>query len=67
MEDEALLAAKAEVEAQLGGNGRVLVRASGTEPLIRIMLEGQDEKQILELALLLAHILVERYDGKIRA
>ena len=67
MEDEALLAAKAEVEAQLGGNGRVLVRASGTEPLIRIMLEGQDEKQILELALSLAHILVERYDGKIRA
>ena len=67
MEDGALLAAKAEVEAQLGGNGRVLVRASGTEPLIRIMLEGQDEKQILELALSLAHILVERYDGKIRA
>ena len=57
---------KAEVEKQLGENGRVLVRASGTEPLIRIMLEGKDEKEILDLALSLAHILVEKYDGKIR-
>ena len=66
MEDETLLRRKAEVEKQLGENGRVLVRASGTEPLIRIMLEGKDEKEILDLALSLAHILVEKYDGKIR-
>jgi phosphoglucosamine mutase len=36
-------AAIADAEARLNGSGRVLVRASGTEPLIRIMAEGDDE------------------------
>ncbi len=36
----------ADVEQQLGGNGRLLVRYSGTEPLLRVMLEGQDLQQI---------------------
>ena len=66
MADADLAARRAEVEALLGDNGRVLVRASGTEPLIRIMLEGQDEKQILDLALSLAHILVHNHGGKIK-
>ncbi|MEZ4509883.1 MAG: hypothetical protein R2881_09800 [Eubacteriales bacterium] len=39
-------------------------RASGTEPLVRIMLEGQDERDILDKALSLAHIVVRKYDGK---
>lgn len=39
-------AAITRVQEQLQGNGRVLVRASGTEPLIRVMAEGQDEKQV---------------------
>jgi phosphoglucosamine mutase len=34
------------VEDRLAGNGRLLVRYSGTEPLLRIMLEGRDERQI---------------------
>ena len=34
------------VEEQLDGNGRLLVRYSGTEPLLRVMLEGQDLQQI---------------------
>src|SRR5688572_15320140 len=34
------------VEEQLAGNGRLLVRYSGTEPLLRVMLEGQDLQQI---------------------
>ena len=42
-------AAIAEAEAQLNGSGRVLVRASGTEPLIRIMAEGDDERLISQL------------------
>lgn len=67
MADAALLRRKEEVEAALGDNGRVLVRASGTEPLIRIMLEGQQQDEILELALSLAHILVNNYDGKIKS
>jgi len=66
IEDGDLAAKTAEIEKILGKNGRVLVRASGTEPLVRIMLEGQDEKQILNLALELAHIIVKKYNGKIR-
>ena len=34
------------VESRLAGNGRLLVRYSGTEPLLRVMLEGRDEREI---------------------
>jgi phosphoglucosamine mutase len=34
------------VEAQLGDRGRLVVRYSGTEPLLRIMLEGTDQAQV---------------------
>lgn len=37
-------------EQELGGDGRILVRPSGTEPLIRVMAEGKDEKQLKEIA-----------------
>jgi phosphoglucosamine mutase len=39
-------AALAEAEQRLNGSGRIVVRASGTEPLIRIMAEGDDEKLV---------------------
>lgn len=39
-------AAVARVQAHLDGRGRVLVRYSGTEPLVRVMIEGEDEAQI---------------------
>jgi len=42
----AIADAMRRVEEQLAGNGRLLVRYSGTEPLLRIMLEGQDNGQI---------------------
>ncbi len=35
-----------QVESRLAGNGRLLVRYSGTEPLLRVMLEGKDQEQI---------------------
>jgi phosphoglucosamine mutase len=42
------------VEAELGGRGRVVLRASGTEPVIRIMVEGEDRHQVSALASRLA-------------
>ena len=44
--DENIQKAVKEVEKKLGNNGRVLLRASGTEPLIRVMVEGIDEEQV---------------------
>jgi phosphoglucosamine mutase len=38
------------VEARVADQGRLLVRYSGTEPLLRVMLEGQDENEIRALA-----------------
>jgi phosphoglucosamine mutase len=49
MEDASVKQAIADAEAKLNGCGRVLVRASGTEPLIRIMAEGDDEKLVGQL------------------
>jgi len=43
-----------DVEAQLGDRGRVVLRASGTEPVIRIMVEGEDRYQVSTLATRLA-------------
>jgi len=40
----------ARVEAELNGSGRVVLRASGTEPLIRVMVEGRDAAQVRTLA-----------------
>ncbi len=49
LENEAVKSVIAAAEQRLNGSGRVLVRASGTEPLIRIMAEGDDEKLVGQL------------------
>ncbi|MDC8830907.1 phosphoglucosamine mutase [Alteromonas gilva] len=43
LESDAVLTAKSEAEKALGKKGRVLLRKSGTEPLIRVMVESDDE------------------------
>ncbi len=67
LQDAKVVSAIAAAEAALGQNGRVLVRASGTEPLLRIMLEGESEKIIGDLALSIAHTIVAACGGEIRA
>ena len=57
LEDEEIQNTIKEIENELNGNGRVVIRASGTEPLIRVMLEGQNQKGIEEKATKLANLI----------
>ncbi len=50
-------AAVASAEKRLAGKGRVLLRPSGTEPVVRVMVEGEDEKQVIEEADQLASVV----------
>ena len=45
-----LVRAIAAHENALGGRGRILVRPSGTEPLLRIMVEGEDDAEVARVA-----------------
>ena len=56
-----------EVEQKLGCRGRVLLRPSGTEPVIRVMVEGQDATQVDELSRYLAGVVAEAVDSSIAA
>lgn len=50
LEADTVKAVVQEVERALGNNGRVLLRKSGTEPLIRVMVEGKDAKTVRKFA-----------------
>lgn len=54
-----IAAAQRAVESTLDGSGRVLLRASGTEPLLRVMVEGRDAATVLEAAQTLAEAVRE--------
>ncbi len=58
--DRPLLRAIADAQARLGSQGRVLVRPSGTEPALRVMVEGPDAALVLELADAIATLAGER-------
>jgi phosphoglucosamine mutase len=58
--DPQLRRAIADATARLGDGGRVLVRPSGTEPALRVMVEGADEGLVTELADSLATLAGER-------
>jgi phosphoglucosamine mutase len=64
LRDAAVQAAVRDVEAQLGERGRVVLRASGTEPVIRVMIEGEDRYQVSSLASRLADTVRERFGGE---
>lgn len=51
--------AVSDAETELARSGRVVLRASGTEPVIRVMVEGEDENQVLALAERLASVVAE--------
>ena len=59
-EDEIIVKAIENLEKEFSGNGRVLIRPSGTEPVVRVMIEGEDQKYITQKANELAKLIEER-------
>lgn len=51
-----------KIEDALNGVGRVLIRPSGTEPLVRVMLEGEDQSEIDKMAHGLAELIEKKYN-----
>ena len=58
--DAKISAAIIEIESEMEGRGRVLIRPSGTEPLVRVMLEGADMKEMSRMADRLVRLIEER-------
>ena len=48
-----------KLEQRFNGEGRVLIRPSGTEPLVRVMIEGKDQKEIDKEAEKLAELITK--------
>ncbi|TAH46414.1 MAG: phosphoglucosamine mutase [Betaproteobacteria bacterium] len=57
--DQGIASAQADADAALGNNGRVLLRPSGTEPLLRVMVEGRDGALVERLARQIAEAVQE--------
>ena len=49
-----------ELEKEFAGNGRVLIRPSGTEPLVRVMIEGEDQEYITKRAKEIANLIEQK-------
>jgi len=60
LEDPVIAGRIREIEAAMEGEGRVLIRPSGTEPLVRVMLEGKDQAQLKAYASELVGLIEER-------
>jgi len=60
VKDSAVLESVAQVEKLINGNGRVLLRQSGTEPVIRIMIEAETEEKCVSFADIIANVIIER-------
>lgn len=59
-EDAEIISKTNEIEKKLEGKGRVLIRPSGTEPLVRVMLEGEDQVEIDKMAHSLADLIASK-------
>ena len=64
LEDAEVLERIDEVEKKLEGIGRVLIRPSGTEPLIRVMLEGENTEELQRDAEYIAALIIEKFGEK---
>lgn len=60
MEDEVVRKEIEKLEEKFHGEGRVLIRPSGTEPLVRVMIEGKNQEEITDMARSLADLIEER-------
>ena len=60
MEDEQVKQRIAELEGRFADRGRVLIRPSGTEPLVRIMIEGENQQEIEHEAVEMAALIESR-------
>ncbi|MBD5559841.1 MAG: phosphoglucosamine mutase [Clostridia bacterium] len=60
LDDSAIAEAIADLERRFGGTGRVLIRPSGTEPMVRVMIEGRNKHLISTEAINMAHLIEER-------
>ncbi|WP_455220139.1 phosphoglucosamine mutase [Kaarinaea lacus] len=60
-ESDTIKAAVRDVEQQMGKRGRVLLRPSGTEPLVRVMVEGEDAAEVEQVASQLAQVVEKEY------
>ena len=58
--DETIKKAIDDLTAEFSGNGRVLIRPSGTEPLVRVMIEGEDQEVITKKARELADLIEKK-------
>ena len=58
--DEDIKKAIEDVEKEFAGNGRVLIRPSGTEPLVRVMIEGEDQEYITKRAKEIADLIEKK-------
>lgn len=60
LQDDIIMAEIQKIEEHMQGQGRVLIRPSGTEPLVRVMLEGKDQEELNTLATQLAELIESR-------
>lgn len=63
LSDEEVLKEKEKVEQLINGKGRILLRKSGTEPVVRVMVESETQELCEEYANMVANVIIERGHG----